>query len=166
MRLFPIHAVLIAYGIALLADVFIFRNYTSLPEVAAYSLFANSFTVLTMVPFYLVLRLRAGELEPDMPSRVKTAMRSVALFAILAAITSYVLFSTWGSYLIAERMDLLAAKLEVSDLSAEDRALQMASAERFFSPLVQVLFMTLAVMFTGFVSSIVGAITVRPRGGQ
>jgi hypothetical protein len=35
------------------------------------------------------------------------------------------------------------------------------SAERIYSPAVQVLFGTVAVMFTGFISSIIGAVVVR-----
>lgn len=144
-----------------MAYVFIFRTYTELSEVAAYSVFANCMVVLTMVPFYMVLRLRAGELEAQMPSRVKTSIKAVAAFALLVAVLGFALFSTLGEYLIEERMALLGEMLAASDLTADEQARRMSGAERIYSPAVQVLFSTMAVMFTGFISAIVAGTTVR-----
>lgn len=157
----PYHAILIAFAIALMADVFIFRQYTGLSEVAAYSVFAHCFVVLSMVPIYLMLRLRSGELEAQMPSRVKSAIKAVAAYAFLVGAVSFILFSTMGDYLIAERMELLRTMLAESDLSEAERTMRLSSAERIYSPGVQVLFGTLAVMFTGFISAIVAAVAVR-----
>jgi hypothetical protein len=144
-----------------MANVFIFRTYTELSEVAAYSVFANCMVVLTMVPFYMVLRLRAGELEAQMPARVKSSIKAVAAYALLVGILGFVLFNTLGEYLIEERMALLGEMLAASDLTADEQAMRISSAERIYSPTVQVLFSTMAVMFTGFISAIVAGTTVR-----
>ncbi|MCF8258653.1 MAG: hypothetical protein K9J06_13945 [Flavobacteriales bacterium] len=157
----PYHAILIAFAIALMANVFIFRTYTELSEVAAYSVFANCMVVLTMVPLYTVLRLRAGDLESQMPSRVKTSVKAVAAFALLVGMLGFVLFNTLGDYLIGERMALLVERLAASDLTAEEQARHISSAERIYSPGVQVLFSTMAVLFTGFISAIVAGVAVR-----
>ncbi len=163
MSVRPYHAILIAFAIALMANVFIFRQYALLSEVAAYSVFANSFVVLSMVPLYMVLRLRAGQLEAQMPSRVKSAIKAVAAYAILVGSASFVLFSTMGEYLIAERLELLRTMLAESQLTADEQAMRLSSADRIYSPAVQVLFGTLAVMFTGFISAIVAGIFVNRR---
>lgn len=144
-----------------MANVFIFHTYTELSEVAAYSVFANCMVVLTMVPFYMVLRLRTGELEAQMPSRVKTSIKAVAAFALLVAMLGFALFSTLGEYLIEERMALLVEMLAASDLTADEQAMRISGAERIYSPAVQVLFSTMAVMFTGFISAIVAGTAVR-----
>lgn len=144
-----------------MANVFIFRAYTELSQVAAYSVFANCMVVLSMVPFYMVLRLRAGELEAQMPSRVKSAIKAVGPYALLVGALGFVLFNTLGDYLIAERMALLRELLAASELTAEEQAMRISSAERIYSPAVQVLFSTMAVLFTGFISAIVAGVTVR-----
>lgn len=150
-----------------MANVFIFRNWHGLSEVAAYSVFANSFVVLAMVPFYMVLRLRAGLLEAQMPSRVKSAIKAVAGYALLIGAASFLLFSTMGEYLITERMELLREMLKASELTADEQSMRLSSAERIYSPAVQVLFGTLAVMFTGFVSAIVaGTVVSTPSRGK
>jgi hypothetical protein len=159
----PFHAVLLAFAVALLADAYIFRAYHDLSRVAAYTVFINCFAVLTMVPLYLVARLRSGELEAQMPSRVKSAMKAVSAFALLTAIATFILFDRFGGYLIQERLDLLRAMLEASDLPADEQQMRYQSAERIYSPGIQVLFGTIAVMMTGFISSIIGAIAITQR---
>jgi hypothetical protein len=144
-----------------MANVFIFRTYAELSQVAAYSVFANCMVVLTMVPFYMVLRLRAGELEAQMPSRVKSAIKAVAAYALLVGALGFVLFNTLGDPLIEERMALLREMLAASELTADEQAMRISSAERIYSPGVQALFSTMAVMFTGFISAIVAGTTVR-----
>jgi hypothetical protein len=157
----PVHVVLLAFGVALLADAYIFRAYHDLSKVAAYTVFVNSIAVLTMVPLCLVARLRSGELEAQMPSRVKSAMKAVSAFALLSAVSMFFLFDQFGGYLIEERLELLRTLLESSELTADEQTMRYESAERIYSPAVQVLFGTVAVMFTGFISSIIGAVVVR-----
>lgn len=161
MNVRPVHAVLLAFAVALLADAYIFRMYHDLSKVAAYTVFVNSIAVLTMVPLYLVARLRSGDLEAQMPSRVKSAMKAVSAFALLSAVSMFLLFDQFGGYLIQERLELLRTLLESSELTADEQAMRYESAERIYSPAVQVLFGTVAVMFTGFISSIIGAVVVR-----
>lgn len=153
--------VLIGVALAVLADAYIFRTYNDLSKVAAYTVFVNCFVVLTMVPLNLVARLRSGNLEAQMPSRVKSSMKAVAAFAILSAIALFILFDRFGGYLIQERLDLLRLMLQESGLSADEQKMRYESAERIYSPGIQVLFGTIAVMFTGFISSIIGSVAVR-----
>jgi len=157
------HVILISFAVALTANVFIFRNYTNLSEVAAYSVFINCFTVLTMVPVHSLILLRDRLLHQQMPMRVKNSMKAVAGFALLSGLAIFMLFSTMGEYLIAERMALLGDMLESSDLSPDEQRQRLESAARIYSPAIQVLFSVIAVMFTGFISALVAGIAVRPK---
>ncbi len=157
------HVILISFAVALIANVFIFRTYTNLSEVAAYSVFANCFTVLTMVPVHTLVLLRSGLLHQQMPMRVKNSMKAVSGFALLSGLATFTLFSTMGEYLIAERMALLGEMLVASDLTPDEQYQRLESAARIYSPAVQVLFNLIAVLFTGFISAIVAGVTVRPK---
>lgn len=152
-------AVCIAIGI----NLYLFSSRTDLSELAAHSVFANCFVTLTLVPLYLVLLFRGNELPLDVAARVKAGMKAITLFTLIMAAASFLLFSTWGTPLIHERMEMVRQLLEASELSIEEQTQRLATAQRIYSPAVQVLFSTLAMLMTGLISSIIGAMAVRGK---
>lgn len=145
------------------ANVFVFSSRTGLSAVAAQTLFANCMVVLTFIPLYMVILLKRGELSAQMPQRVKAGLKAVAIFALLMAVVTFILFSTLGEYLIHERLQMVEQLLKNTGLSAEEQAQRLTSAQRIYSPATQTLFSTMAVLFTGFISSIVAGATVRAK---
>jgi hypothetical protein len=157
----PIHSVLLALAFAIGVNVFVFSTRTGLSAVAGQTLFANCMVVLTLVPLYMVLLLKSNELPSEMPHRVKAGLKAVAIFALLMAVVTFLLFSTLGEYLIYERLQMVEQLLKATELSTEEQMQRLTSAQRIYSPATQTLFSTMAVLFTGFISSIVAGVAVR-----
>lgn len=159
----PIYAVLSAIALAVAVNVYIFATRVELSAVASQTIFANTITVLSLVPIYLILLLKQKQLPIDMPSRVKVSLKAVAIFALCMAITTAILFNTSGEYLIHDRLVVIQQLLKDSGLTAEEQANRLLSAQRIYSPATQVLIGTIATLFTGFISSIVASVAVRSK---
>ena len=159
----PIYAVLSAIAVAVAVNVYIFATRVELSAVASQTIFANTITVLSLVPIYLILLLKQKQLPIDMPSRVKVSLKAVAIFALCMAITTAILFNTSGEYLIHDRLVVIQQLLKDSGLTAEEQASRLLSAQRIYSPATQVLIGTIATLFTGFISSIVASVAVRSK---
>jgi capsule polysaccharide modification protein KpsS len=159
----PLFAVLGAIVLAIAANVFIFSTRSDLSAVAGQTVFVNSMAVLTLVPLYMVMMLKQNVLSHDMPKRVKEGLKAVAIFTLCMALVTFILFKTSGDYLIHERLAKVQQLLSESGLTAEEQAQRLESARSIYSPATQVLFGTLAMLITGFISSIIAAVAVKVR---
>lgn len=99
----------------------------------------------------------------DIAHRVKAGLKAVAIFTLTMALVTFILFKTSGDYLIHERIAKVQQLLASSELTIEEQTQRLASARSIYSPSTQVLFGTLAMLVTGFISSIIAGITVKMR---
>lgn len=159
----PLFAVLGGIVLAISANVFIFSTRSDLSAVAGQTVFVNSMVVLTLVPLYMVLMLKQGSMPHDIAHRVKAGLKAVAIFTLTMALVTFILFKTSGDYLIHERIAKVQQLLASSELTIEEQTQRLASARSIYSPSTQVLFGTLAMLVTGFISSIIAGITVKMR---
>ena len=148
--------------LALAVNCFFFFTGTELTTVVTRTMFGNIIIVLTMVPIYEAIRLKSMRTAPDIAIRVKEAMKPVAIYTLLIALTTFILFKLFGEELIAQRIaqlqELLAAATEMAETEKQQR---LDSAQRIYAPGTQVLMVLFSTLFTGFVSSILAALVVR-----
>ena len=161
----PIVLALIAFGLALIANTYFYVTGVDLTTVVAKTLFADTIIVLTLIPVSETIQLGQLTQSPPFGERVKSGMKSVALYTFLIAISTFILLKLFGEPLIADRLNLLnemmARGIENGKITAEQVKQQIELANQIYSPSSQVLIVIMANLFVGFVSSILAAMLIR-----
>ena len=129
------------------------------------TLFADTIIILSLIPLSEAIRIGSLATTPPFNDRMKSSMRSVALYTFLLAIITYILLKLFGEPLIADRLNLLQEMLSngIAEGKIDDAQMkqQMDLANQIYSPYSQVLIVIMANLFVGFISSILAAVLVR-----
>jgi len=154
-------AILIATGI----NLYLFATADDLTTLAVGSLFADTLIALTLVPVWEAVRLAGAKSAPPTTERVRSGMQVIALYTLVMAVITFILFKLFGEPLIAERLNLIEEMLDKAiaqgTLTPQQKQQQLTLADQVYSPYAQVLVVILANLFVGFVSSILAALLVR-----
>jgi hypothetical protein len=161
----PIGLVAIAFLLALVVNVFFYSTGTDLTSVVSKTLFADTIIVLSLIPISQAIRIGQTDQTPVLGDKVKSGMKSVALYTFLVALMTFVLLKLFGEPLIADRLNLLQEMLAnaVAEGKIEEAQLkqQMDLANQIYSPSSQVLIVIMANLFVGFISSLLAAVLVK-----
>lgn len=121
--------------------------------------------VLTMVPVYEAIRVQSSNDVMTLPDRIQSGMKPVAMFTLVIALITFILFKIFGGPLVAAKMTLLTDQantaLESGEITKErmDEVLEMT--RRFYSVSFFLPIVLLVNLFIGFISSILAGILIR-----
>jgi hypothetical protein len=161
----PIGLVGVALLLATIANVYFYSTGVDLTSVVSKTLFADTIIILSLIPISEAIRIGSLSTTPTFNDRMKSSMRSVALYTFLLAIITYILLKLFGEPLIADRLNLLQEMLSngIAEGKINDAQMkqQMDLANQIYSPYSQVLIVIMANLFVGFISSILAAVLIR-----
>lgn len=157
----------IAAGIllAVAANIFLFSTGEELTQVVTQTLFADTIIVLTLVPVVESIRMREEKQNLPIQTRVRSGMKTVALYAFVIAVSTFILFKLFGEPLIAQKLNLLSELIDdeiaKGNFTQQQKVDQLEAANRFYSSSLQVMIVIMANLIVGFISSILAAVLVR-----
>jgi len=155
-------ALLVAVIIAIGVNLFYFISGTELTTVVSRTIFGNLLIVLSMVPIYETARLQSVTIAQNLPQRIRSGMAPVAVFTLVIAFATFVLFKIFGAELVAQRMAELQAVLDsATEMSDAEKQKRLDGAAQIYSPAAHVLVVLLSTLFVGFISSITAALVIR-----
>ena len=151
--------------LALIVNGYFYSTGVDLTSVVARTLFADTIVVLSLIPVSESMKIGQLAQAPPFGDRVKSGMKSVALYTFLVAIMTYILLKLFGEPLIAERLnllnDMLSSGISEGKITEEQMKQQLELANQIYSPSSQVLIVIMANLFVGFVSSILASVLIR-----
>jgi len=161
-------ALLVAVIIAIGVNLFYFISGTELTTVVSRTIFGNLLIVLSMVPIYETARLQSVTIAQNLPQRIRSGMAPVAVFTLVIAFATFVLFKIFGAELVAQRMaesqrmaELQAVLDSATEMSDAEKQKRLDGAAQIYSPAAHVLVVLLSTLFVGFISSITAALVIR-----
>ncbi len=162
----PLGATIVALLLAFAVNAYFYVTGTDLTIVVSRTLFANMLIVLSLVPMAEALSVRSAEAPlPDTAVRIKNSMKTVALYVIILAVLTAILFSLFAEPLVAGKLNDIAnqAKLfvENGDITQEQADERLLGMEKFYSIGVYLPVLILTNLMVGFVSSIPAVILIR-----
>lgn len=161
----PLAVIAAGVLLAVVANIYLFSTGEELTQVVTQTLFADTIIVLTLVPVVESIRMREEKHNLPIQTRVRSGMKTVALYAFVIAICTFVLFKLFGEPLIAEKLNLLSALIDdeiaKGNFTEQQKAEQLEAANRFYSPSLQVMIVIMANLIVGFISSILAAVLVK-----
>lgn len=161
----PLTAVWLALALAIAVNVFYFSTGSDLTIVVSRTLFADMLLVLTLVPVYESIRIRDKQKPQPFVDRVRAGLIPVAIFTLLIALTTFILFKLFGDPLVGLRLEELTERLDQAiaegSIDAAQKKNQLELAAQIYSPFSHVLIILLANLTTGFVSAIIAALVIK-----
>jgi len=156
----------VALLVAAMVNVYFYYSGTDLTYVVSRTLFANMLIVLSLVPLSEAVRVKQSE-QPiiDTPSRIKTSMKTVALYVIGVAIITAILFNIFAEPLVAAKLNDISARaqqfIDSGEITQEQADSRLQAMEKFYTVTVYLPVLMLTNLFVGFVSSIPAALLIK-----
>lgn len=149
----------------MVVNCYFYVTGTDLTVVVSRTLFADMLIALSLVPVYEAVRIQNSSVQMDVPARIRSGLKPVALYTILVALMTLVLFKMFADPLVAAKLNLLAdqaAEAVANGHVTQDRANDvMETTERFYSIGFFLPIVLLLNLFVGFVSSILAAFLIK-----
>lgn len=156
----------VALLIAAVVNVYFYYAGEDLTVVVSRTLFADMLICLSLVPISEAIRIK-NEPNPNLeiPQRIKTSMKTVALYVIGVTVITAVLFNLFSEPLIAAKMNDIAAQaksfVDSGEITQEQANSRLQAMEKFYSITVYLPVLMLTNLFIGFVSSIPAALLIK-----
>ena len=161
----PIVVTVSAVVLALAINLYYYNTGDELTAVISKTLFADLILVLTLVPLYQAIVTKSPNPSSSFPERIKSGMKPVAMYTILIAIITYVLFTIYGDVLVDGKMSALAGKaqesLDKGEMTADEVKTALEMTKKFYSVSFYLPIVLLSNLFVGFISSILAGILVK-----
>ena len=156
---------LTALALAIAVNVYYFVTGDDLTVVVSRTLFVDMLLVLSLVPIYQSVVVANSPAPMEMPDKLKSGLKAVAMYTLSIAILTFVLIKLFGEPLIGTRIFELTESLNnaVAEgvITADQKVQQIELAKQIYSPTSHVLIVLLGNLFVGFISSILAAVLVR-----
>ena len=139
---------------------------TDLTVVVSRTLFADMLICLTLVPISEAVRIKTqSNVNLEVVERIKSSMKTVALYVFLLAVITSILFTLFADPLIAGKLNDIAQQaqkfVDSGEITQEQADSRLLAMEKFYTVTVYLPVLMLANLFVGFVSSIPAALLIR-----
>lgn len=139
---------------------------TDLTVVVSRTLFTDMLICLTLVPISEAVRIKTqSNVNLEVVERIKSSMKTVALYVFLLAVITAILFSLFAEPLIAGKLNDIAQQaqkfVDSGEITQEQADGRLQAMGKFYTVGVYLPVLMLANLFVGFVSSIPAALLIR-----
>lgn len=161
----PVVVPVVGFVLAAVVNVFYYATGSDLNVVVSRTLFADLMVVLTIVPVYEAIKVRASSQHLPFGERVQSAMKPVAAYTLILGALTYLLFKLFGDALVGQRIVEMKQLFEVAvadgTITAAEAEKRLEGAAQIFSASTLVLIVLMANLFVGLVSSTLAAVLIR-----
>ena len=162
----PIAITGVALLVAAAVNVYFYCTGVDLTYVVSRTLFVNMLIVLSLVPLSEAVRVKhADQPIEDTAQRIKTSMKTVALYVIGVAIITAILFNIFAEPLVAAKLNDISAQaqqfIDSGEITQEQASSRLKAMEKFYTVTVFLPVLILTNLFVGFVSSIPAALLIK-----
>ena len=156
----------LALLIAVVANAYYYYSGNDLTVVVSRTLFADMLICLTLVPLSEAARIRfQANVNMEVAHRIKSSMKTVALYVICLAVITAILFGLFSEPLIAGKLNDIAKQAEKfvasGEITQEQADSRLQAMERFYTVTVYLPVLMLTNLFIGFVSAIPAALLIK-----
>lgn len=150
---------------ATLVNFYFYYSGNDLTVVVSRTLFADMLICLTLVPISEAVRIKHDvNVNLEASQRIKSSMKTVALYVISIAFITAILFNLFAEPLVAGKLNDIAVQaqqfIDSGEITQEQADSRLQAMEKFYTVMVYLPVLLLANLFVGFVSSIPAALLI------